>query len=173
MVHLGSRFTGSFRPKAIGSQSTFGGFEWKFDASTRAWYTDMVPREAHRLNVPQPRVVEQMNDVIRFWLADSPAAYGFRIDVIAGSSRMRSCATIQFAARDPDIQSHREGTRGIAYSPIVPSRVMTSSADVAASAKSYGGGDLTIESLVGETLAARAGRLADFSARPHELQARY
>jgi alpha-glucosidase len=58
----------------------FGGPAWTWDAATEQYYLHNFTPQQPELNYRNPRVVDAMFDVIRFWLARGVA--GLRVDVI-------------------------------------------------------------------------------------------
>jgi alpha-glucosidase len=60
--------------------SNFGGSAWEYDAQTEQYYYHAFLREQPDLNWRNPRVIDAMLDVLRFWL--ERGVDGFRIDVL-------------------------------------------------------------------------------------------
>ncbi|HUO04592.1 MAG TPA: alpha-amylase family glycosyl hydrolase [Candidatus Binataceae bacterium] len=62
--------------------SNFGGSAWTYDEKTAAWYLHMFLSSQPDLNYRNPKVVDAMHDVMKFWMGRG--ADGFRIDVVHG-----------------------------------------------------------------------------------------
>ncbi len=60
--------------------SCFGGSAWEYDAHTEQYYYHAFLREQPDLNWRNPEVVEEMLNVLRFWL--ERGVDGFRVDVL-------------------------------------------------------------------------------------------
>jgi alpha-glucosidase len=60
--------------------SCFGGSAWEYDAPTEQYYYHAFLREQPDLNWRNPEVVEEMLNVLRFWL--ERGVDGFRVDVL-------------------------------------------------------------------------------------------
>jgi alpha-glucosidase len=60
--------------------SCFGGTAWEYDAHTEQYYYHAFLREQPDLNWRNPEVVEEMLNVLRFWL--ERGVDGFRLDVL-------------------------------------------------------------------------------------------
>jgi len=60
--------------------SCFGGSAWEYDDATKQYYYHAFLKEQPDLNWRNPRVVEAMLDVLRFWL--DRGVDGFRVDVL-------------------------------------------------------------------------------------------
>jgi alpha-glucosidase len=60
--------------------SAFGGSAWEYDAHTEQYYYHAFLREQPDLNWRHPAVVEEMLNVLRFWL--ERGVDGFRVDVL-------------------------------------------------------------------------------------------
>lgn len=60
--------------------SCFGGSGWEYDAHTEQYYYHSFLREQPDLNWRNPEVVEEMLNVLRFWL--ERGVDGFRVDVL-------------------------------------------------------------------------------------------
>lgn len=61
-------------------ESFFGGSAWEFDTLTDQYYYHKFDRRMADLNWQNPLVVEEMNQVLRYWL--DMGVDGFRLDVI-------------------------------------------------------------------------------------------
>jgi alpha-glucosidase len=142
-------------------QSTFGGPAWKYDEHTREYYLHLFLDEQPDLNYRNPRVVEAMHEVIRFWLARG--ADGYRIDVVAQMIKDTQFRDNPFRAEpDPDIPWYGAGTQLPLNSTDQPEvhdliRGFRSVAD-----------SFNDRVLVGETWPIEQERLADYL-RPDEL----
>ena len=143
-------------------QSTFGGSAWKYDPTTESWYLHIFLEQQPDLNFRNPKVVEAMHDVIRFWL--DRGADGFRIDVIAGLIKDAELRDNPIrAVTDPDIPWNAKGTQDPLYSHDRP-EVHDIIRGFRRVSDSY-----EQRILVGETWPREQERLADFL-RPDELQ---
>ncbi len=60
--------------------SYFGGSAWEFDKKTKQYYLHQFVKEQPDLNYQNPKVLEEILNVIDFWLAKG--VDGFRVDVI-------------------------------------------------------------------------------------------
>ena len=58
----------------------FGGSAWEKDEQTGEWYLHLFSKKQPDLNYHNPRVLEEVKDIMRFWLDKGIA--GFRCDVI-------------------------------------------------------------------------------------------
>ena len=141
--------------------STFGGSAWKYDPATEAWYLHTFLEQQPDLNFRNPKVIEAMQDVIRFWL--DRGADGFRIDVIASLIKDADSVTIRFALPPIPIFHGKSRVRRI----LLQHR-LTEVHDIIRGfrrvADSY-----EQRILVGETWPREQERLADYL-RPDELQ---
>lgn len=61
-------------------ESFFGGSAWEFDKNTKQYYYHKFDAKMADLNWGNPKVVEEIKDVLRFWL--DLGVDGFRLDVI-------------------------------------------------------------------------------------------
>jgi trehalose-6-phosphate hydrolase len=61
-------------------ESFFGGSAWKLDSNTNQYYYHQFDEKMADLNWENPKVVEEIQDVIRFWL--ELGVDGYRLDVI-------------------------------------------------------------------------------------------
>jgi len=61
-------------------ESFFGGSAWEFDKNTNQYYYHKFDVKMADLNWENPKVVEEIKDVLRFWL--NLGVDGFRLDVI-------------------------------------------------------------------------------------------
>ncbi len=61
-------------------QSMFTGSAWAYEASNDMFYLHLFTKEQPDLNYNNPRVIEEVKDILRFWLDLGVA--GFRCDVI-------------------------------------------------------------------------------------------
>lgn len=60
--------------------SVFYGSAWEWSGKRNQYYLHQFTKQQPDLNYRQPRVVEKMKDVLRFWLAKGVS--GFRVDAI-------------------------------------------------------------------------------------------
>lgn len=61
-------------------ESFFGGCAWQLDRNTNEYYYHAFAKEQVDLNWSNPRVLEEMKKVLKFWI--DLGVYGFRFDVI-------------------------------------------------------------------------------------------
>ena len=61
-------------------QSAFGGSAWEYDAATGQYYLHLFSKKQPDLNWENPRVRQEVYDLMRFWL--DKGIDGFRMDVI-------------------------------------------------------------------------------------------
>ena len=61
-------------------RSFFGGSAWEYDATTDAYYLHIFSKKQPDLNWENPRVRQEVYNIIRFWL--DKGVDGFRMDVI-------------------------------------------------------------------------------------------
>lgn len=61
-------------------KSVFTGSAWTFDPEAKSWYLHLFSKEQPDLNWKNPKVFQEVEKVILFWL--SKGVYGFRCDVI-------------------------------------------------------------------------------------------
>ena len=61
-------------------RSAFSGSAWEWDVATQEYYLHLFAKEQPDLNWENPKVVEAVHDIIRFWL--DRGVDGFRMDVI-------------------------------------------------------------------------------------------
>lgn len=61
-------------------RSAFSGSVWEWDEATQEYYLHLFSKEQPDLNWENPKVVEAVHDIIRFWL--ERGVDGFRMDVI-------------------------------------------------------------------------------------------
>ena len=61
-------------------RSCFSGSAWEWDEETQEFYLHLFAKEQPDLNWENPKVVEAVHDVVRFWL--ERGVDGFRMDVI-------------------------------------------------------------------------------------------
>ncbi|ACL69702.1 glycoside hydrolase family 13 protein [Halothermothrix orenii] len=83
------------KPKADGSPpnnwvSYFGGSAWEYDEQTGEYYLHLFSKKQPDLNWENPKVREEVKDIMRFWL--DKGVDGFRMDVIG------------FISKDPDFE---------------------------------------------------------------------
>lgn len=60
--------------------SFFTGSAWKYDANTKEWYLHLFDENQPDLNYSNPKVKEEIKDILRFWL--DKGVDGFRCDVV-------------------------------------------------------------------------------------------
>lgn len=60
--------------------SFFTGSAWKYDANTDEWYLHLFDENQPDLNYSNPKVKEEVKDILRFWL--DKGVDGFRCDVV-------------------------------------------------------------------------------------------
>lgn len=60
---------------------TFGGSAWEYDEPTDSWYLHLFSKKQPDLNWENPKVREEVKDLMRFWL--DKGVDGFRFDVIS------------------------------------------------------------------------------------------
>ncbi|KAK9234544.1 glycoside hydrolase superfamily [Lipomyces kononenkoae] len=60
--------------------SHFGGSAWEYDANSDEYYLHLFAKEQPDLNWENPKVVDAVHDIMRFWL--DKGVDGFRMDVI-------------------------------------------------------------------------------------------
>jgi oligo-1,6-glucosidase len=60
--------------------SDFGGSAWEFDKDVGMWYLHLFSKQQVDLNWHNPKVLEEVENILRFWL--DKGIYGFRCDVI-------------------------------------------------------------------------------------------
>ena len=65
--------------------STFGGDAWEYDAGLDEYYLHLFAKEQPDLNMDNPKVREEVKDIMRFWL--DMGVDGFREDVITFISK--------------------------------------------------------------------------------------
>ena len=65
--------------------STFGGDAWEYDANLDEYYLHLFAKEQPDLNMDNPKVREEVKDIMRFWL--DMGVDGFREDVITFISK--------------------------------------------------------------------------------------
>ena len=85
-------------------ESTFSGSAWEYDAATDQWYLHCFSKKQPDLNWENPRVVDEVFDMMDWWLAKG--VDGFRMDVIG------------MIAKDTSFPSGEPGPTG--YSNIYP-----------------------------------------------------
>ncbi|MDD4005966.1 MAG: alpha-glucosidase, partial [Bacilli bacterium] len=61
-------------------QSMFSGSAWKYDEEVDLWYLHLYGDKQIDLNFHNPKVIEEVKAILRFWL--DRGIYGFRCDVI-------------------------------------------------------------------------------------------
>ncbi len=61
-------------------QSMFSTSAWKYDDEADSWYLHLYSEEQADLNFNNPKVIEEVKNIITFWL--DLGVYGFRLDVI-------------------------------------------------------------------------------------------
>lgn len=61
-------------------QSMFSGSAWKYDSEVGLWYLHLYGDKQVDLNFHNPKVIEEVKQILRFWL--DRGIYGFRCDVI-------------------------------------------------------------------------------------------
>lgn len=61
-------------------QSMFSGSAWKYDDEVGLWYLHLYGDKQIDLNFHNPKVIEEVKNILRFWL--DRGIYGFRCDVI-------------------------------------------------------------------------------------------
>ena len=61
-------------------QSMFSGSAWKYDEEVGLWYLHLYGDKQVDLNFHNPKVIEEVKSILRFWL--DRGIYGFRCDVI-------------------------------------------------------------------------------------------
>ncbi|NCA97486.1 MAG: alpha-glucosidase [Bacteroidia bacterium] len=61
-------------------QSMFSGSAWKYDPEVGLWYLHLYGDKQVDLNFHNPKVIEEVKAILRFWL--DRGIYGFRCDVI-------------------------------------------------------------------------------------------
>ena len=66
-------------------QSNFSGSAWSFDKEADAWYLHLFAKEQPDLNMDNPKVRQEVKDIMRFWL--DMGVDGFREDVITYISK--------------------------------------------------------------------------------------
>ncbi len=66
-------------------QSNFSGSAWTFDEEAGAWYLHLFAKEQPDLNMDNPKVREEVKDIMRYWL--EMGVDGFREDVITYISK--------------------------------------------------------------------------------------
>ncbi len=66
-------------------QSNFSGSAWTFDKEADAWYLHLFAKEQPDLNMDNPKVREEVKDIMRYWL--EMGVDGFREDVITYISK--------------------------------------------------------------------------------------
>lgn len=62
-------------------QSVYGGSSWTWSDKRHAYYYHAFAKEQPDLNLREPRVIDELNNVLDFWL--SKGASGFRIDAVS------------------------------------------------------------------------------------------
>lgn len=62
-------------------QSFFGGSAWQYDETTEEYYLHLFTTKQPDLNWENPKVREEVNDIIKFWF--DKGVDGFRMDVIS------------------------------------------------------------------------------------------
>jgi len=62
-------------------QAFFGGSAWQYDATTEEYYLHLFTVKQPDLNWENPKVREEVNDIIKFWF--DKGVDGFRMDVIS------------------------------------------------------------------------------------------
>lgn len=68
-------------------KSNFAGDAWTYDAEADAWYLHLFAVEQPDLNMDNPKVREEVKDIMRFWL--DMGVDGFREDVITYISKRK------------------------------------------------------------------------------------
>lgn len=74
---------GPFKPNNW--KSTFGGDAWEYDKNLDEYYLHLFAKEQPDLNMDNPKVREEVKDIMRFWL--DMGVDGFREDVITFISK--------------------------------------------------------------------------------------
>lgn len=74
-------------------ESAFSGSAWEWDEATQEYYLHIFAKEQPDLNWENPKVVEAVHEIIRFWL--ERGVDGFRMDVI------------NFISKDPGLPDNR------------------------------------------------------------------
>ncbi|HYB89773.1 MAG TPA: alpha-amylase family glycosyl hydrolase [Candidatus Binataceae bacterium] len=142
-------------------QSVFGGSAWKFDERTGEHYLHMYLEGQPDLNYRNRKVLEAMQDVIRFWLGRG--ADGFRVDVVAGLIKDKQLRDNPLRTQtDPDIPWYAEGTHLPIYSNDRP-EIHDIIRGFRRAVDEFGD-----RMMVGETWPNEQSRLADY-VRPDEL----
>lgn len=75
----------SFGRKPNNWKSTFGGEGWEYDENLDEYYLHLFAKEQPDLNMDNPKVREEVKDIMRFWL--DMGVDGFREDVITFISK--------------------------------------------------------------------------------------
>jgi oligo-1,6-glucosidase len=71
-------------------QSFFGGSTWEYDQTTDEYYLHLFTKKQPDLNWENPKVREEVNNILRFWL--DKGIDGFRMDVIPLISKRQDFA---------------------------------------------------------------------------------